>query len=544
MSADPAASDSGRGPGRAANAAGDEAKDEALVGTVIDKRYRLTGLIGRGGMGRVFRAEHVTMRKVFAVKLLSPRTADPRERARFDREAFATGRTAHPNCVMASDCGTLEDGTRYLAMELLEGDTLAELLDREGKLSVERTLRIGKHILRGVGHAHGLGVVHRDLKPRNIMLVSHLDDPEFAKVLDFGLAKLLGEVQEEEGGGDLTEVGITFGTPAYMSPEQASGRPVDARADLYAVAVLMFEMLAGRPPFCGADPQATLMMHVRDTPPRVKEVAPDAEVPTDVELMLRRSLDKHPDQRFADADAFIAEIERCEKAASGDEEIPADVRAGDEAHAVALSEGAAAKNAPAAQEARAPVAWPPRKEYVIGVAIGAALLVAVIAVIAGRGSSSNADDPPQASATGTDVDDQLRARVPDLDRAASLLRDGKKQKAAQLLDELRRRHPKNALVAYTQGQMYMRWPWPVKAMQAYGVAIRLDPTYRTNRVLIQNAVRTLLSPSGHRDAARLLVEDLDTAARPALTRAAREHKNPLVRRRAANALRRIDEISP
>jgi serine/threonine protein kinase len=221
---------------------------DPLVGTLISERYQVVRLLGKGGMGRVYEALHVGIGKSVAVKVLAPGGAPViGDKKRFEREAYATGRLDHPNCVAVSDFGALADGTLFLAMEMLRGLPLDRLLETEGRLPVARALHILRHVLRGLDHAHARGVVHRDLTTRNIYLVDHLGDRDFAKVLDFGLAKLIGGTADSAG--KLTAAGVTFGTPRYMSPEQILGKPVDHRTDLYAASVILFELLAGRTPF-------------------------------------------------------------------------------------------------------------------------------------------------------------------------------------------------------------------------------------------------------------------------------------------------------
>ncbi|HUH02229.1 MAG TPA: serine/threonine-protein kinase, partial [Kofleriaceae bacterium] len=220
------------------------------IGTVIDRRYRITGLLGRGGMGSVYRAEHVRIRRPVAVKLLHPGYGQVEEIARrFEREAFATGRIDHPNIVIVSDFGELDDGTLYLVMELLDGVSLGDVMEEEKQLAPRRALRIIKHVLRGLGHAHAFEIIHRDIKPENVLLVEHAGEHEFAKILDFGIAKLVGDAELEEGGEKLTQAGVAFGTPAYISPEQATGSNIDHRADIYSLSVMLYEMLIGRAPF-------------------------------------------------------------------------------------------------------------------------------------------------------------------------------------------------------------------------------------------------------------------------------------------------------
>ncbi len=280
-----------------------------MVGMIIDGRYCLDALIGRGGMGSVFRATHITIRRTVAVKLLHPSLVGiPEIGKRFHREAYAIGRIEHPNCVNVSDFGTLEDGSLYLVMEYLQGRSLAETLEAGRKLEPLRALQILRHILRGLGHAHEAGIVHRDIKPENVVLVEHEGDPDFAKILDFGIAKLIGEA-EAEGASDvkLTQAGVAFGTPIYMSPEQAVGNPIDGRADLYGASVLGYEMLTGRTPFYSEDKLEVLSMHTSRPVPPMNPAA--AEVPTAVEQLIARGLAKRPDDRFASAADYIAAID-------------------------------------------------------------------------------------------------------------------------------------------------------------------------------------------------------------------------------------------
>ncbi len=279
------------------------------IGVVVDKRYRITGLLGRGGMGSVYRAEHVTIKRPVALKLLHGALGQMDQiQARFEREAFAAGRVDHPNCVTASDFGELDDGSRYLVMELLDGVSLGEVLERDGALPVEQALHITRHLLHGLRYAHKAGVVHRDIKPDNVILEAKDNDPHFARLLDFGIAKLLGDAEAEEGGAKLTQAGIAFGTPVYMSPEQAYGDPVDPRADLYALSVMLYEMLAGAPPFWSDDKLAVLHMHRDKPPPPFAEVVPDRHIPAGVERLVRKGLEKRRDDRFQSADEFLTAL--------------------------------------------------------------------------------------------------------------------------------------------------------------------------------------------------------------------------------------------
>ncbi len=281
--------------------------DVLPAGTVIDARYRITGLLGSGAVGHVYRAEEMTTRRSVALKMLRGDAAHHRElRDRLEREAFATAYAAHPNCVRIEELGTSGDGRLYLVMEHLEGISLAGLIGREQRLPIGRALRIAAHVLRGLSHAHGAGVLHRDLKPDNVFLARVNGDEDFAKILDFGLAKLVGEAGS--GQPQLTAAGIVMGTPTYMPPEIITGQ-LDARSDLYSVSVMLFEMIAGRPPFFARSLQDVIKKHVKAPVPRFADVAPDVGVPAAVEAVIRRGLAKQPDARFATAAAYLGAVE-------------------------------------------------------------------------------------------------------------------------------------------------------------------------------------------------------------------------------------------
>ncbi len=218
------------------------------AGTLILNRYRLESILGRGGMGSVWRAEHVQLKSPVAVKLLDPTIANNEQvLGRFLREAQAAAALRSPHVVQIFDYG-VEDGTAFIAMEMLHGQSLSERITAHGKLAPEETFRFLQQVLRAIGKAHEAGIVHRDLKPDNVFICQ--DEPEFAKVLDFGVAKVKNG---DLGGsaGSKTQTGMMIGTPYYMSPEQTQAKDIDARADLWAIAIIAYECLTGVRPFTG-----------------------------------------------------------------------------------------------------------------------------------------------------------------------------------------------------------------------------------------------------------------------------------------------------
>jgi serine/threonine protein kinase len=262
-------------------------------------------------MGLVFRATHIGLRRQVAVKILHPSLAASGDvRSRFEREALAVGKIDHPNCVAVYDTGRLPDGSLYLAMELLEGKPLSDVLEQEGQIAPGRALHILAHILRGLSHIHATGLIHRDIKPENIFLIRQGDDLDFAKILDFGIAKPMA-ASDLDDGVKLTQAGMAFGTPIYMAPEQALGNPMDGRADLYAAAVMAYEMLCGQPPFYSDDKLEVMSMHTaRPVPPmRQRMIKGGRPVPSSIERLIIRGLTKKPSDRYANADVFLAEVE-------------------------------------------------------------------------------------------------------------------------------------------------------------------------------------------------------------------------------------------
>ena len=244
---------------------------EALVGrTIAGGRYEIVRLLGEGGMGAVYQARQVAMDRMVALKLiLAELVRSPAAAARFHREMKLTARIEHPNTIRVYDFGET-DGQLFLTMELLRGRTLTDVLNQSGRLELPRIVRIATQVTRALAAAHSEGVVHRDLKPDNVMLIEQYGEHDIVKVLDFGIAKSL---DEQEAG--MTSAGAVVGTPAYMSAEQAMGQPVDQRSDLYSLGIMLYEMASGRVPFRAAALTALLVAHATEVPPPLGHVAPD-----------------------------------------------------------------------------------------------------------------------------------------------------------------------------------------------------------------------------------------------------------------------------
>jgi serine/threonine protein kinase len=275
-------------------------KGDPFVGTTIEGKYRIVSRLGAGGMGAVYKAHHLLLGRDVAVKVLrSEMLSDPRSAERFRREAQAAARLEHPNAVTIYDFGISSDGNAYLVMELLRGTSLRDLLDRDRVLPIDRAVEIFSLVCSAIDRAHQLGIVHRDLKPDNIMIDERPDGSTGVKVVDFGIAMLQ---DLNAGSSRLTGTGMVVGTANYMSPEHCRGQEVDARSDIYSLAIVLYEMLTGRVPFEAPIPSAVIVAHVSDPPPPPTVFRPDLSPA--VERVLLDGLAKRPDDRPQSAGEF------------------------------------------------------------------------------------------------------------------------------------------------------------------------------------------------------------------------------------------------
>ncbi|MGK0361245.1 MAG: hypothetical protein ACI9U2_003563 [Bradymonadia bacterium] len=282
----------------------DIAADDARCGTVLDDRYVILGRLGAGGMGTVYTAWQISTGRTVALKLLAEAISDNSiATERFMREARMTAGLSSPHVVRVHDFGQLEDTTAYIAMEWIDGEPLEDLIN--GPMPPARAIELVRQVCIALEEAHGQGLVHRDLKPANIIVRQLADGGDFAQVLDFGIAKVLDETQTA-----LTHESQNPGTPAYMSPEQARNEPVGPPTDLYALAVILFEMLVGERPFTGTSAMSVLLQHVQATPPSLKSRLPDLPGVEAIDAVLQQGLAKKVSDRYASAQALRADLDR------------------------------------------------------------------------------------------------------------------------------------------------------------------------------------------------------------------------------------------
>jgi serine/threonine-protein kinase len=275
---------------------------EDMVGKILADRYRIIRLLGEGGMGQVYEAQHVNINKRFAIKLLRPEiVANPEAVQRFRQEAWSASSIGHDNIIAIDDFASLPSGSVYLAMEFLSGQSLAERMKMGPPLEIGDALDIFVQVARGLAAAHEKGIIHRDMKPENIFLAA-IKSRTVVKILDFGIAKVSGA----EGSHSLTRTGAIFGTPHYMSPEQALGKPLDLRSDIYSVGVIMYEVFTGKVPFEAESFMGILTKHITSEPKRPSEVSPS--VPPEMEAVILKAMAKDSAQRYASMDELANDI--------------------------------------------------------------------------------------------------------------------------------------------------------------------------------------------------------------------------------------------
>ena len=274
--------------------------NDDMIGTLAAGRYRVLKLLGEGGMGQVYLAEHVAIQKRVALKVLRAEYASKGEIVtRFQQEAISASRIKHPNVLDVFDFGQLDNGCFFLAMEYLEGNDLADEITRRRVLDASTGIRIAMQICRALAAAHANGVVHRDMKPENVFLQRTADGEEIVKIVDFGIAQLRSKDDAVvETKRRLTRTGMIFGTPEYMAPEQASGKHADLRADIYAVGIIMYEMFTGAVPFTGETFLGVLAKHLSDPAPLMNVVYPELGITPSLQGVIMRALEKDPTVRY------------------------------------------------------------------------------------------------------------------------------------------------------------------------------------------------------------------------------------------------------
>ncbi|MDJ0764458.1 MAG: protein kinase [Myxococcota bacterium] len=470
---------------------------------LIDGRYQLHERLGEGGMGAVYRATHVLMDKPVAVKLIHAELAQiPEVAKRFEREARSASRLSDPHCITVTDFGrTKDDNTLFLVMELLTGDSLADRLDTTGTLPVEKALTITRQILQALVHAHSAGVVHRDLKPENVMLTSHGDEVDFAKVFDFGIAKLATGTDPNE---NLTRAGLIVGTPAYLSPEQALGEPADHRADLYAVGVMLYEMLTGDKPFYGESAMDIISSHISSPVPSLQ---PATVYPRGVQAIIDRAMAKRPADRFPAAAAFIEALDAIDP-----DEVQQSPHALFTPRALATRVRPAVvrtnhllKGASSAVQSYLKGLAPPHRRLIKGLTavIGLALVIGIFAALIQEDNTFDAP-VPVAVVEAPGVDEESIKAI--FSKAEAEIKAGLPQKAIATLKPALEQSPEQPIGHLLIGHAAFLAENRTAAMASYSKALSYDPSLVRDVRLGTYLEEGLKWAGSRKQAAQLLVD--------------------------------------
>lgn len=281
---------------------------DPMIGTCLMGKYDIIDVIGHGGMGVVYKGRQVLMERTVAIKMLqSQHIADSQSVQRFLREGKASCRMNHPNIITVYDFGiTPQSGQPFIVMDYLQGISLSDLIKQDGQVSVERSIKILTQATDALDHAHRAGVIHRDLKPSNIMLIEYEDEKDFVKIVDFGVAQLIGAGGEQQR---LTQMGEVCGSPVYMSPEQCQGLELDVRSDIYSMGIVIYETLTGRLPLIGKTMVETMSKHISEMPPRFSESRPDLYIPERLEAVIWKAMAKDPASRHQSMAELCRDLE-------------------------------------------------------------------------------------------------------------------------------------------------------------------------------------------------------------------------------------------
>jgi serine/threonine-protein kinase len=525
--------------------------DGDMTGRLLSDRYQIEGCLGVGGMGAVYRAEHTLMKKAVAVKVLHPDIVGQGEAVeRFRREAQAAAHIDHPNICVATDFGEMDEGGFFLVMEYLEGNTLDETLVCVERFEPGRAIHIADQILKALHQAHELGVVHRDLKPENIMLVERDGDPDFVKIMDFGVARV--RMADDGTDANLTQAGRVYGTPMYMSPEQAAGAEnIDHRADLYTLGVMLFEMLTGTLPFIDKNPARVMAMHVTADRPSVRHRVPEAGIPKRFDKLVERLMAKDPNDRPTSANEVRQELERIKELGSTQSWMALTREAADTS-GVAIRQ-VASEVRPHFDQARN---WANKNSIIRGVAMGAfALLLAALLV----GPVVYFAWPDQGASTPQERQEEAKNLAEERDRyldridardVASTLAAGNASEAIEQLDALTKTHGPKAHLVFLKGRAHaIDGDWKA-ALEHYLEALELEPRYASEDRLVDDVVDRFSSEHDEQVelAETILLEQLpERAADRRLAALAMLGDSSSARRRAKDALSdsgRLDGLEP
>jgi len=508
-----------------------------LQGEILDKRYEIVARIADGAMGVVYRGVRLKLDRAVAIKVMHHALPDVGDaRKRFEREAQLMARLEHPHCVSIVDYG-VHKGKPYVVMQLVSGRDLCDVLAEQQRFDPRRAADVICQVLSGLAHAHEQNIIHRDIKPANIMITPKAPLGVHARILDFGLARMLGSSIS-------TSKGLAVGSPSYMAPEQCRGDELDARVDIYACGVVLFEMLTGRKPFIADEPLAILKKQLEEPPPRLADVTP-GDYGT-LEEVVARALAKAPQDRYPSAVAMAEALTAAMTTHAGPDAIAQLGAASTREMPVVGSKPRTRRSrlvvwllAAVALGAAGVFAWPllGRELAREGEPVRDAAVIGVAPPVDATTLDATTLDATTLDATTPDaavlVDAPPRPADAIVAKAKQLAADGKVSAALDLLHHARQIYPESAQLPLLAGKLAMSQLYFSEGIMSFRAAIKLDPAVRTDPELVHAAILAFtITPSVDAELARFVTE-LGAAAWPELDEIAKSHPNPAIRARAA-----------
>jgi serine/threonine-protein kinase len=525
---------------------------DPFIGRTLSGHYEVLARLGVGGVGIVYQGRHAQLNRPVAIEVLEQSAAaSPEWRRRFERAARVLSALAHPNLVPLTDFG-IDGDVPYLVTELLQGKTLADLID-EGPVSPLRALDIVRQTLRGLAFAHRQGIAHRDLNPANIFLQALPEHPDHVRLLDFGMAKVLEDASSPSPAENLPRVGVVFGTPSYMAPEQAKGERVDTRADIYAAGVILFELLAGRQPYVADTPEGLMEAHVSEPVPSLAALRPDLSIARLVEPVINRAMAKKPAGRYPQALWMLSALEA----------IDGGARAAATSAELAPTPIPTRKDSPpvrGARRAREPRSHPWRTA--IALAVLAALVTAGVAfvrrhrgplvesakLVAAQSPAPNqqatptppapapAQPPPPATAAATPTQTKPASAVPPGQRARDPWQEAVPEALKPIRDRLEggerlnegalgpaygfaRENPGDPRPWLLIAHAYAQLGWLSDSVERYQRAYRADPSCRGDPQMLDDLLKAATHRVAGRAAVRAIRDMYGAEALPALEKA-------------------------
>jgi serine/threonine-protein kinase len=513
-------------------------RGSGLIGQLIDRRYKIVERIAEGAMGVVYHGVRTKLDRAVAIKVMHSSLPEAEGRKRFEREAKLMARLEHPHCVSIIDFG-IHDNKPFVVMELVRGRSLHDMIVEQGRFEIPRAVDVMRQVLSGLAHAHEQGIIHRDIKPANIMCSPKAPLGLHARLLDFGLARMLGASTS------LSD-GVAVGTPSYMAPEQCRGDTLDERVDIYACGVVLFEMLTGRKPFVASEPIDIIKKALQEQPPTLADVAPGDY--GKLEAVVARALAKRREDRYPSAVAMAEALSSAIGNTSTSEstsEFPLAAMPKEASIEVPITVGSSIRTPKSRDDNSSVIRGMLPQSRMRYFALGAIIVVggAVAGIVMLKRELTPEKTKPIVIATpphdAAAIDAPPNPAAEVLANAMQLAANGKVDKALDLLVDARKVYPTRAELPAAAGKLYFSKLWWNDGIANLREAVKLDPKLKNDREIVEVVVRGFIKTPGYDWRIGNFLLELGASAAPLLEDIARTHANPEIRARAEAMRKRL-----